>query len=376
LNKRFFLHLDAEHGVMCAHIKSDLIKYYLIYCIKSKNKDKILDFFHHYSYEILSESSPLTSGNLRHWYTLPYCDEPEKDSEFSVYFSTRWMELLRITLHNFLTIVFASSSPPKLLLLEKWFRTDKQIELRTQLKLLNDKIELIINRFEKYENRLQNCRETIRTLVNYIQNNLHMQQYSSSHRRQNSSSVATMSGSNTLFDDHDDHNNNNNNRQDGSQNSSISPTMSSKPFSIKRSETSSSSSSSSSRGNEKAALIKEIEQSVSKISAECARKTAILRNLSKEQRMKEILDDIYLLNSSSTSVNANGSNSQDINDFLHLSSGGGSLSGYSSMNTGNPPVGYVSSRKELEDMENDLVNKIQDWVSLLKSNSSNTSEQH
>jgi hypothetical protein len=353
---------------MCAHIKSDLIKYYLIYCIKSKNKDKILDFFHHYSYEILSESSPLTSGNLRHWYTLPYCDEPEKDSEFSVYFSTRWMELLRITLHNFLTIVFASSSPPKLLLLEKWFRTDKQIELRTQLKLLNDKIELIINRFEKYENRLQNCRETIRTLVNYIQNNLHMQQFSSSHRRQSSSSAAA---GNTLFDDHDD-----NNREESSNSSSISPTMSSKPASLKRTETSS-----SSRGNEKAALIKEIEQSVSKISAECARKTAILRNLSKEQRMKEILDDIYLLNptsSSSSGVNANGSNSHDINDFLHLTSGGGSLSAYSSTG-GNPPIGYVSSRKELEEMENDLVNKIQDWVSLLKSNtsnSSNNSEQH
>eukprot|EP01040_Poterioochromonas_malhamensis_P000496 gene496-529_t len=263
LNKRFFLHLDAEHGIMCAHLKSDLIKYYLIYCLKNKSKEKILEFFQHYSYEILSESSPLTSGNLRHWYTLPYVEEPEKDPEFSVYFSTRWMELLRITLHNFLTIVFASSSPPKLLLLEKWFRTEKQLELRSQLKLLNEKVDLIMNRFEKYEDRLQNLREVIRILVNYIQNNLHMQQYSST---KGGAVGAGALGGNTLFE---------NDREE--EVTTVSSTNSAKSVNKRGSLGGSTQAQAVESGK-----VKEVEQSVSRISAECARKTAILGNLPKE----------------------------------------------------------------------------------------------
>jgi hypothetical protein len=292
--------------------------------VKQKSKDRILDFFQHYSHEILSESCPLTSGNLRHWYTLPYVDEPEKDNEFSVYFSTRWMELLRITLHNFLTIVFATATPPKLLLLEKWFRTDKQLELRSQLKLLNDKMDLIINRFEKYEERLQNLRDVIRVLCSHIHNNLHMQQFSSA-KVSSTINVANNSAAgqmNALFD---------NDKED-----SISTNLvgSSKRYDQKQ---------------------KEIEQSVLKISAECARKSAVLGNLSKDQRMKEILGEIYLLNPANAFV----AGSHDINDFYHSSTGNFSTT----QATG---TGYVSSRNELEELENDLVVKIQEWIGSLK----------
>ena len=343
LNKRFFLHLDAEHGIMCAHLKSDLIKYYLVYCVKNKCKEKILDFFNHYSYEILSESSPLTSGNLRHWYTLPYVDEPEKDNEFSVYFSTRWMELLRITLHNFLTIVFASSSPPKLLLLEKWFRTDKQLEMRSQLKLLNDKIELILTRFEKYEDRLQNLRETVRILSSYIQNNLHMQQFSSSNRQNTmgkGGGVDTGDSSSGLFDNGDDE---------------LSPPPSSTQ------QTGSTSKHGSRRGSAATTAVdlnklREVEQSVSRISAECARKTAILGNLPKDQRMKEVLGEIYSLSSNNLSP------THEMHEYLHSShSTYHPNASYSSNGTG-----YISSRRELEEMETDLISKVQEWVSMLK----------
>lgn len=330
LNKRFFLHLDAEHGVMCAHLKSDLIKYYLIYCVKQKNKEKILEFFHNYSYEILSESSPLTSGNLRHWYTLPYIDEPERDNEFSVYFSTRWMELLRITLHNFLTIVFATASPPKLLLLEKWFRTEKQLELRAQLKLLNDKMELIISRFEKYEDRLQNLRDVVRLLSGYIQNNLHMQQYSSKaslnvvQAPTTAAAAAPVSG---LFEaDRDE--------DFVLTNSSSAQTNLKKADQLKS---------------------KDLEQSVLKLSAECARKSAILGNMSKDQRMKEILGEIYLLNP----------NGQEFSDPYSVGS-----SALQSLSNHPTSASYVSSQKELEELEAEMVTKAQDWINLLRNDHS------
>lgn len=45
-------------------------------------------------------------------YALPYMTEPEKDPEFGPYFSQEWSDMLRATLHNFLsTILFSTPSP-------------------------------------------------------------------------------------------------------------------------------------------------------------------------------------------------------------------------------------------------------------------------
>lgn len=168
LNKRFFFHLDAEHVHLCGIIKSDLLKYYLVYGTKQKNKEKVTEFFSMFSHEILADSAEFIPGNLRNWYVLPYIDDPEKDNEFSVYFSQRWSDLLRITLHNFLSVVLSTAPPPKLLLLERWFRSEAQQEMRSQLKLSTKKINTLINRLETNEQRLQNLRDTIKDLVQLL----------------------------------------------------------------------------------------------------------------------------------------------------------------------------------------------------------------
>lgn len=329
LTKRFFIHLDGEHLILCGHLKSDLIKFYLVNCCKNRNKEKIFEFFASYSHEILSESSPLTSGNLRHWYTLPYVEEPEKDNEFVVYFSPRWMELLRITLHNFLTVVFAASTPPKLLLLEKWFRTENQVEMRLQLKLLNDKMEMVLSRFDKYEERLTNLRETVRILTSFIQNNIYK---SNSNNNHGLNSMPKSGSSSNLFDAEDDHGNN-----------------------------SSSSSHHHSHGHGHSSTqhhenrrSKEIEQYVSKLAADCARKTAILGNLPKEERQKEILGEIYHLN-----PNAVRNGMHDINDYY----GGNTGTSGSSYHSGGT---YITATKELEELEGELVQKVSDWLAILK----------
>lgn len=121
-----------------------------------------------FSHEILAEAGNFIPGNLRNWFVLPYMEEPEKDPEFSVYFSPRWSELLKITLHNFLSVVLSSAPPPKLLLLEKWFRSEAQQEMRSQLKLSSKKIDCLVKRIEKYEDRLQDMRDVIRLLVNQL----------------------------------------------------------------------------------------------------------------------------------------------------------------------------------------------------------------
>lgn len=112
LNKRFFLHLDQEHIVLLSNVKSDLIKFYLVNAIKKNNKEKIAEFFGKYSHEIISESGDSATG-LRSWYVLPYMEEPEKDPEFSVYFTTKWSDMLRVTLNNFLSTILLNAPPPK-----------------------------------------------------------------------------------------------------------------------------------------------------------------------------------------------------------------------------------------------------------------------
>lgn len=168
LNKRFFFHLDSEHLHLSGVLKSDLIKFYLVHAIKTKNKDKVTEFFAAYSHEILAEAGNFIPGNLRNWFVLPYMDEPEKDAEFSAYFAQRWADLLKNTLHNFLSVVLSSAPPPKLLLLEKWFRSEAQQEIRSQLKQAAKKIDALIGRIEQQEDRMQSLRETVKILATLL----------------------------------------------------------------------------------------------------------------------------------------------------------------------------------------------------------------
>lgn len=168
LNKRFFFHLDAEHYNLCCTLKADLLKFYLVNAVKTKNKDRVTEFFSLYSHEILAEGGSNVAGTLRNWFVLPYMDEPDKDGDFAVYFSQRWVDLLKVTLHNFLTVVLSSAPPPKLLLLEKWYRSEAQQEMRTQFSLLTKKIEKLTTRCDRYEERLQTLRESLRTVCSLL----------------------------------------------------------------------------------------------------------------------------------------------------------------------------------------------------------------
>lgn len=167
LTKRFFTHLDADHLKISTDIKSELLKFYLINAIKLKAKEKVTEFFTLYSHEMLAENG--VASNLRSWFVLPYVEQPQDDPEFSAYFSQRWSDSLRLTLTNFLAIVLRTAPPPKILLLERWFRSEAQQEIRSQLKLSFQKVDILVNKLERSEERLGSLREVIRDLVNRIQ---------------------------------------------------------------------------------------------------------------------------------------------------------------------------------------------------------------
>jgi hypothetical protein len=136
--------------------------------MRNKKKDKILEFFSSYSHEILADAGDLIPGNLRNWFVLPYMEEPEKDPEFAMYFSEHIESMLRTTLHNFLSAVLASAPHPKLLILEKWFRSEAQQEMRSQLNQSRRTIECLVSKIESTNARLHILRSLIHDLVAYI----------------------------------------------------------------------------------------------------------------------------------------------------------------------------------------------------------------
>jgi len=181
LCKRFFLHLDQEHLDMIAGLKTDLLKFYLVNAVRARSKEKCHEFFASYSHEILSESCSSSTGasstlgtaitnnsdhpqsptqaqtqtmSLRAWYVLPYLEEPEKDPQFAVYFTQKWADALRLTLNNFLSIVLSNAPPPKLILLDRWYKSDVQHAMRRQLRTVTEEVEGLRTRCEQYEKRI------------------------------------------------------------------------------------------------------------------------------------------------------------------------------------------------------------------------------
>jgi hypothetical protein len=167
LTKRFFLHLDQEHVLLLSQIKSDLIKFYLVTAIKKNSKGVVTDFFLKYSHEILTESAE-SSNSLRNWYVLPYMEHPEKDPEFSVYFSAKWPEMLKLTLNNYLATILINAPPPRLLLLERWFRSEAQRDIRSKLVQSSEKVENLLTTLRAYDERLNVLRGALKDLVHYV----------------------------------------------------------------------------------------------------------------------------------------------------------------------------------------------------------------
>lgn len=150
---------------MYAYFFRDLLRYYLVVA-KKKRPEKIPEFFTAYSHEILSESDNVM--NLRKWYVLPYINEPDKDSEFAVYFTQRWADVLRISLQNLLCVVIKTAPTPKLVLLDRWYSSEAQEVLRSQVRESIATIEDLERQNTMQRDRLRMLQTAVRNLVLYV----------------------------------------------------------------------------------------------------------------------------------------------------------------------------------------------------------------
>ena len=198
LNKRFFIHLDQEHLKVARRFKLDLLRFYLV--IRQKQKDQknlILDFFNKYSSDILS--SETATASLRCWYILPYMDEPSKDPEFAPYFSPKFEEMLRNGLQNFISMVLRTTPLPKLLLMERWYRSEKQQQMRTELdqalSRVTDLHEAVAHRDERIAVLQYMIRELALSLQKAFEDKLKIVRVNNSNEHGNNTSTTTLTTS-------------------------------------------------------------------------------------------------------------------------------------------------------------------------------------
>lgn len=175
LNTRFFMHLDQENIEVVRSFKLDLIRYYLVRCHTEKKPHKILDFFGKYSHEVLAAEVGSSSSahnnekdSFRAWYVLPYMDQPSRDPSFAPFFASPFGEILRNGIQNYLSMVLRTCAPPKLLLVERWFRSEKQQQMRLELQAALKREDAFVSDVATLDADVVRLKETIRHLLAYV----------------------------------------------------------------------------------------------------------------------------------------------------------------------------------------------------------------
>ncbi|KAF9542183.1 WD repeat-containing protein 91 [Mortierella hygrophila] len=127
LDIRYFSRLDHRFAGSVKKFELCLLRYYLIYAIQHKKREKVVEFFEIHGAEL--------QGNPEwvRWFALPFSKKPEADPEFDLFFSKAWLDTFTISLHNFLSTVFQNMPLPSLLCfnIDRLHRKALQCEIET-----------------------------------------------------------------------------------------------------------------------------------------------------------------------------------------------------------------------------------------------------
>jgi len=176
LDARFFSHLDAQHSRTVADLRSRLDKLCLIHAIRSDRKDIAHAFFSLYGADLhrrggqkgRAEESSGTGLSWSDWFALPYLNDPASDPQFAVYFTSNWVAQLKLSLMNFITLVFRATPLPKLLLLEKWHRAESQQQLKRDLGNQRSETEFVLRKLQIAERQVGLLLGTTLDLVGHV----------------------------------------------------------------------------------------------------------------------------------------------------------------------------------------------------------------
>lgn len=105
LENRFFHRLDTTKQESARCLKLHTFRSYLVFAKLKKRKLLIDEFF-----ESLSSEFNFASDEWRSWCALPYVNEPQKVPEFFMYCTKTWMDILKLSLTNFLCMIIYSET--------------------------------------------------------------------------------------------------------------------------------------------------------------------------------------------------------------------------------------------------------------------------
>ncbi|KAG0309800.1 WD repeat-containing protein 91 [Dissophora globulifera] len=153
LDLRYFSRLDHRFAGSVKKFELCLLRYYLVYAIQHKKREKVVEFFEIHGAEL--------QGNPEwvRWFALPFSKKPEADSEFDVFFSKAWLDTFTLSLHNFLSTVFQNMPLPSLLCfnIDRLHRKALQCEVET----LQSMIETLRKEIQSSDAEISSLRDQV-----------------------------------------------------------------------------------------------------------------------------------------------------------------------------------------------------------------------
>ncbi|KAG0098776.1 WD repeat-containing protein 91 [Podila epicladia] len=153
LDLRYFSRLDHRFAGSVKKFELCLLRYYLIYAIQHKRREKVVEFFDIHGAEL--------QGNIEwvRWFALPFSRKPETDPEFDVFFSKAWLDTFTVSLNNFLSTVFQNMPLPSLLCfnIDRLHRKALQCEIET----LQSMIETLRKEIQTSDAEISSLRDQV-----------------------------------------------------------------------------------------------------------------------------------------------------------------------------------------------------------------------
>ncbi|CAO3574948.1 unnamed protein product [Mortierella alpina] len=153
LDIRYFSRLDHRFAGSVKKFELCLLRYYLVYAIQHKRKEKVVEFFEVHGAEL--------QGNAEwvRWFALPFSKKPEVDPEYALFFSKAWLETFTVSLNNFLSTVFQNIPLPSLLC----FNVDRlhRKALQSEIEALQSMIENMRKDIQSSDAEISSLREQV-----------------------------------------------------------------------------------------------------------------------------------------------------------------------------------------------------------------------
>ncbi|KAF9945474.1 WD repeat-containing protein 91 [Mortierella alpina] len=153
LDIRYFSRLDHRFAGSVKKFELCLLRYYLVYAIQHKRREKVVEFFEVHGAELQGNSEWVR------WFALPFSKKPEAEPEYALFFSKAWLDTFTVSLHNFLSTVFQNIPLPSLLC----FNVDRlhRKALQSEVEALQILIESMRKDIQSSDAEISSLREQV-----------------------------------------------------------------------------------------------------------------------------------------------------------------------------------------------------------------------